>query len=110
MRVWNTSVNWDQPLSRRAVLRGAGAVAALPFMESWAHSLARAAGVPVKGVVKPPLRLGICTVTGGTVLESWRLKEGGPLDRLPSILRPLDFAKKDLLLLTGLSHSGPGEN
>ena len=34
----------------------------------------------------------------------------GPLTKLPSILRPLDFAKNDLLLLTGLSHGGQSEN
>ena len=110
MRVWNTSTNWTAPLTRRAALRGAGAVLALPFMDSWAYHLAKAAGVPAKASVKPPLRMGIFTVTGGTVLESWRMPKGGSLAKLPSILRPLDFAKKDLLLITGLSHSGEGEN
>jgi hypothetical protein len=110
MRVWNTSANWTAPLNRRAVLRGAGAVLALPFLDSWAAVLARAAGEPVKSAVKPPLRFGIFTVTGGTVLESWRMKEPGPLTQLPSILRPLDFARDDLLLVTGLSHNGESEN
>jgi hypothetical protein len=110
MRVWNTSANWTAPLTRRAALRGAGAVLALPFMESWAHSLAKAAGQPTKGVAKPPLRFGIFTVTGGTVLESWKMKQAGPLAQLPSILRPLDFAKSDLLLVTGLAHTGGSEN
>jgi len=101
--------NWTAPLSRRTVLRGAGAMLALPFLESWATQVARAAGEPAK--VRPPLRLGICTVTGGTVLESWRMKEAGQFtDKLPSILRPLDFAKKDLLLVTGLAHTGDSEN
>jgi len=110
MHVWNTSANWTAPLSRRAALRGAGAVLALPFMESWAYSLAKAAGAPAKVAVKPPLRMGIFTVTGGTVLESWKQKAAGPLTQLPSILRPLDFAKDELLLLTGLSHNGQSEN
>lgn len=89
-------------LSRRSVLRGAGALLALPFMES----------LPAFGDEKPakkkgpPLRMGIFTVTGGTVLESWKLKEAGPLAKLPSILRPLEPLKDDLLLLAGLSHSG----
>src|SRR4051812_11599991 len=109
MAAWNTSINWTKPLTRRAALRGAGAVLALPFLESWAASLAKAAGEPVKAV-KPPLRMGIFTVTGGTVLESWRMKEAGPLTKLPSILRPLEFAKDDVLLLTGLSHGGQSEN
>ncbi len=109
MHLWNTSANWTAPLTRRAALRGAGAVLALPFLESWAASLAKAAGQPAKSV-KPPLRMGIFTVTGGTVLESWKMKEAGPLAKLPSILKPLEFAKDDLLLVTGLSHGGESEN
>src|SRR6185312_6489780 len=109
MRPWNTAVNWTAPLTRREALRGAGAVLALPFLESWAAHLARALDLPTRSA-KPPLRMGIFTVTGGTVLESWKMKEAGPLAKLPSILRPLDFAKNDLLLVTGLSHGGHSEN
>jgi len=96
--------------SRRAVLRGAGALVALPFLESVAPLLARADGLPAPKTVTPPRRMGIFTVTGGTVLESWRGKEAGPLAKLPSILRPLEFAKEDVLLLDGLSQSGRSEN
>ncbi len=88
--------------SRRAVLRGAGAAVLLPFLEG----LAPAAGP----AARPPLRLGIVTVTGGTVLESWKPKQEGPLDRLPSILRPLQFAREDLLILSGLANTGQSEN
>lgn len=109
MPLWNTSRNWTAPLTRRAALRGAGAVLALPFLESWAAHLARAHDAPTKAA-RPPLRFGIFTVTGGTVLESWKMKDAGPLAKLPSILRPLDFAKNDLLLITGLSHGGQSEN
>jgi hypothetical protein len=92
----------NSPLSRRHFLRGAGALLALPFMDSLQRVSAFAA--PASG--QPPLRLGIFTVTGGTVLESWKMKEGGALTKLPSILRPLDFCKDDLLLLTGLTNGG----
>ena len=98
-----TFTDWNAPLSRRAALRGAGAVLALPWLES------RAA--PASKPAKPPLRLAICSVTGGTVLESWKMPKGGPLPaKLPSILRPLEPFKKDLLVLTGLSHNGSSEN
>jgi hypothetical protein len=97
------------PLSRRAVLRGAGALMSLPFLESLVPRMARAAGMPVPQQVLPPRRMGIFSVTGGTVIESWRLPQSGPLTRLPSILRPLEFAKEDLLLLAGLSQSGRSE-
>ena len=91
-------------ISRRTVLRGAGALLALPFMESLLPTRALAASV-----VKPPLRMGIFTVTGGTVLESWRLPTPGAIEKLPSILRPLEFAKDDLLILDGLSQQGRAE-
>ena len=58
----------------------------------------------------PPLRMGIFTVTGGTVLESWKPKEVGRSSKLPSILRPLERAKDDLLVLSGLSHGGRSED
>jgi len=61
-------------------------------------------------VAKPPLRLGIFTVTGGTVLESWKPEMSGPLSKLPSILRPLEFAKDQLNIISGLSHAGRSEN
>src|SRR4051794_19161231 len=90
--------------SRRQFLRGAGALLALPFLESLTRTAFAAT------VAKPPLRMGIFTVTGGTVLESWKMPAAGAFDKLPSVLRALDFAKKDLTLLTGLSQQGNAEN
>ncbi|MEI6687226.1 MAG: hypothetical protein WCN64_13880, partial [Planctomycetota bacterium] len=81
-----------KPISRRTMLRNTGAVLSLPFFESLFP--ARLASASTAG--KPPLRLGIFTVTGGTVLESWKPAEAGPLTKLPSILRPLEFAKDDI--------------
>jgi hypothetical protein len=86
--------------TRRGVLRGTGALLALPFLESL---LPRAFGA---ARVAPPLRMGIVTVTGGTVLESWKPKEAGPLGKLPSILRAFEPMKDDILVLSGLSHNG----
>src|SRR4051812_5732546 len=96
-------------MSRRAMLRGTGALLALPFFESLAPFGASANG-GVRGAVKPPLRMGIFTVTGGTVLESWKLEQPGALNKLPSILRSLEFAREDVLMLSGLSHSGNSDN
>ena len=92
-------------LSRRSLLRGAGACLALPFLEAMLPRSARAAAA---ALAKPPLRMGIFTVTGGTVLESWKPVEGA-LGELPSILRPLEFARRDMLLVSGLSHHGKSE-
>lgn len=90
------------PVTRRAFLGGVGATLALPFLEQLAP-----AAQP--GAVKPPLRFGVFTVTGGTVLESWKPKEVGPLGKLPSILKPLEGVKDELLVLSGLSHHGRSE-
>lgn len=86
--------------SRRGFLRAAGALVALPYMDSlaWAATGSSAA-------VKPPLRMGIFTVAGGTVIESWAPKTVGALDKLPSIMRPLESFKDSLLILSNLSHS-----
>ncbi len=96
----------NPPISRRHFLRGAGALVALPFLES-AGRVSAFAATPV---VRPPLRMGIFTVTGGTVLESWKCAQDGAFGALPSILRPLEFCKNDLLLLDGLAQSGDSEN
>src|SRR5688500_14659902 len=93
-------------LSRRRFLRGAGALMALPFLESLQRVSAFAAPV----AHRPPLRMGIVSVTGGTVVESWKCAQAGPLTQLPSILRPLEFCKDDLLLMTNLSQRGRSEN
>ena len=54
--------------------------------------------------------MGIFSVAGGTVLESWKAAQDGPLGVLPSILRPLDFCKGEMLLLNGLAQGGESEN
>jgi len=92
--------------SRRHFLRGAGALLSLPFMES----LNRVSVFAATPSVKPPLRMGIFTVTGGTVLESWQMPQDGAFTNMPSILRPLEFCKDDLLLLGNLSQSGRSDN
>lgn len=87
-------------INRKRFLQGAGAIAALPFMES----VSTAANPTKNG--EPPLRMGIVTVKGGTVLESWVPKKEGKLDKLPSILRSLEPLKNDMLLVSGLSQEG----
>lgn len=93
-------------LSRRQMLAAGGALLALPAFESLLPRAARAAAE----AGKPPVRFGIFSVTGGTVLESWKPKEAGPLAAMPSILRSLDFAKDQLNVVSGLCHSGRSDN
>ena len=51
--------------------------------------------------------MAIFTVAGGTVIEAWKQREAGRLDRLPSILESLEPYKDHLTLVSGLSHGGP---
>ena len=97
---------FDGRISRRTVLRGAGAMLALPFLEAMTP-LRLLAG---EAAGKPPVRLGIFSTAGGTVLESWKPKEEGALGKLTSILRPLEPVKGDCLVLSGLSQGGQSEN
>jgi hypothetical protein len=93
-------------ISRRTVLRGAGAMLALPFLEAMTP-LRLLAG---ETAGKPPLRMGIFSTAGGTVLESWKPKDKGTLGKLTSILRPLEPVKNEVLVLSGLSQGGRSEN
>ena len=101
-------------ISRRAMLRGAGAAVALPFFES----LARADE-------KPPVRMFLYVVGGGAYLPYWTIDDSGrkaelpgpkavewlgasisrnePLDVLPPSLEPLEKVKQDVLVLGGLT-------
>lgn len=73
---------------------------ALPYLESLAWAMPGPAAP-----FKPPLRMGIFTVAGGTVVESWVPPAAGPLGKLPSILRSLEPFKDNLLVLSNLSQS-----
>lgn len=93
--------------SRRGFLRGAGVTLALPYLESLAWA---AGGTGDKKATRPPLRMGIFTVAGGTVSESWVPQQTGELGKLPSILRPLEAHKSEILVLSNLSQSSKGLN
>ncbi len=91
-------------LNRRHLLKAAGALVALPFLESLKP--AWGAEPADKDDGRPPLRQFIITIAGGTVVESWKPDKDGPLQKLPSILRPLDAHKSELLVISGLSQLG----
>ncbi len=84
-------------VSRRTLLRGAGAALALPWLEAM---IPKAAAGTAAG---PPLRLGFFYVPNGVVMPNWRPKEAGPLGELPAILKPLEPLKKNVLVLSDLN-------
>lgn len=89
------------------MLRGTGALLSLPLFESL---LPQRRANAADAIAEPPLRLGIFTVTGGTVLESWKPAAAGKLEKLPSILRPLEAAKSEITVVSGLCHAGRSDN
>ena len=102
-------------ISRRAVLRGAGAAVALP----WLDAMATAAGVGSPSGPSPagPKRMAFFYVPNGVHMQDWRPKEEGVDFQLPWILEPLAPVKDDLLVLTGLDQhnakalgDGPGDH
>jgi hypothetical protein len=97
--------NTAPAFSRRRLLRGSGAVVALPFLESLAAPVARAAAT-----AGPPVRMAIFSYGQGTVRESWVPAATGRLETLPSILRSVEPFKDDMLLVSGLAHHGVNEN
>jgi hypothetical protein len=86
-------------LSRRAVLRGAGAVVALPFLDAMLPAAARA-------TAPSPLRFGAVYVPNGCPIPFWMPEgKGGPLALTP-ILKPLEPFKPQLTVVGNLSRAG----
>ncbi len=82
-------------ISRRALLRGAGAAVALPWLDAMAPALT-ASG-------RPPVRLAFFYVPNGVHMPLWKPKAGGPLDELPTILKSLEPVKNRILMLSDLA-------
>jgi hypothetical protein len=91
-------------LTRRTLLRGAGAALGLPLLEGMARA---AAGSP-----KPPVRLALFYFPNGVWEKDWNPAAPGADFELPFALKPLEAQRKNVLVLTGLdkkqSHSGDG--
>jgi hypothetical protein len=85
----------SKTLSRRAVLRGAGAALALPWLEAMSFGSTTA---------KPPVRLAFIFVPMGVHLEAWTPRGEGAAFELGPTMKPLQDLKDDLLVLTGLDH------
>lgn len=87
-------MNKMKTLSRRTLLRGAGAAVALPWLEAMAAPA---------GPGKPPVRMAFFYAPNGIVMQNWRPKEAGELGALPPILAPLEPHKKNVLVLSDLA-------
>jgi hypothetical protein len=93
------------PITRRHFLRGAGALVALPMLESLpVHAAASRAGS------QPAAPAGKRLVCLGVALSmypgEWQPKQGGTGYALPRLLEPLAGLRKDFTVITGVDHPG----
>ena len=100
-------------LSRRTILRGLGAMVALPALDAMTPALAAAAGRKTAS----PLRLAFAYVPNGVTMEQWTPAAEGASFELTRILKPLAPVKDRMLVLSGLEHEngnalgdGPGDH
>ena len=90
-------------IPRRTVLKGLGAVMALPWLEAMGVQTSWAAGnTPVKNAA--PNRMAFLYVPNGVNMDGWRVGAEGALpSKLPPILAPLNNVRSDFSILTGLA-------
>ncbi|MGC6448820.1 MAG: DUF1552 domain-containing protein [Rubripirellula sp.] len=89
--------------TRRAILRGTGALIALPFMESFGFQRFAAASTAVATV---PKRMAFLGMGYGITADRWYPKREsvGENYEFPAILKPLAKHKKDVMFIQNLMH------
>jgi hypothetical protein len=87
-------------LSRRALLRGASAGLALPWLEAM---LPRAAHAQ-PGAAKP-LRFIVWTLPDGVRMDAWTPKESGAAYTITPILKPLEAYRANFNVISGLANT-----
>lgn len=88
----------ERTLSRRTLLKGAGAALALPWLEAMTPSRAAAAG----GGDSPPIRMGVLFMPNGVREDQWTPEGDGADFALSPTLAPLQGLKDKILVLTNL--------
>jgi hypothetical protein len=87
-------------LSRRTLLRGAGATIAIPALDAMAPAFASS---QLPG--EKPVRMAFVYVPNGIDMRNWTPAQDGPLGDLPRILKPLQPYKQDITILSNLTHN-----
>lgn len=87
------------PISRRAVLRGAGTLLSLPLLESFLPK--SAFGAPA---AKPPRRLIFLSYAWGVSRDDWFPKETGADYTMSKCLEPLARHREDFSILSNLTN------
>jgi hypothetical protein len=99
-------------LTRRAVLRGAGALLTLPAMESWSPIGSRTLAAASAAATQPsaPVRLAFLYVPNGVNLAKWHVQGDGKDYVLSPTLEPLAKLKDQFTLFSGLNHDKANSN
>ena len=92
-------------LNRRTVLRGAGAMIALPLLDA----MIPAGTALANTAAKPLVKLGFVYFPHGAIMEHWTPQKEGKDFELTSILEPLKPYKDQLTIISGLGNR-PGES
>ena len=91
------------PIHRRTLLKGLGASLALPWLDIMQPS--RVLAGLGQAANKPPVRMAFIYTPNGKHLPDWFSPNPGVLVDLPPTLQPLNFAREDMLLFSGLTHN-----
>lgn len=102
------------PIPRRTFLRGLGTAVALPLLDAMMPTRVFAAGASAG---QTPIRMAFLFVPNGMHMPDWTPAREGPNFDFPKILQALRPVKRDLLVLSGLTHDkgrgngdGPGDH
>lgn len=95
-------INSRFPLSRRTLLRGAGAALALPWLEAMIPTEASATETEDNSTDDAPIRLAALFVPNGVRKDMWTPKGVGRDFEMSETLQPLEGFHDQLLVLTNL--------
>ncbi len=91
-------------MSRRTMLRGAGAAIALPLLDAMLPAF-----VPLaKAAAKPRMRFGVVYFPNGAIMQQLTPKTVGAGFEFTPILKPLEPFRDSLIVVTNLTRSHPG--
>jgi len=104
------SLLFKKHLSRRTFIRGVGVTMSLPFLDAMVPARTALAQTAARRQV----RLGLCFIPHGAVMNQWTPATTGALELSP-ILSPLAGHKDQVVVLSNLAHAqagpqGPGDN
>ncbi|WP_437187205.1 DUF1552 domain-containing protein [Planctomicrobium sp. SH668] len=101
-----------KPISRRTILKGAGAALSLPILDAM---LPKAAWAAPEMLVRNRVAFIYCP--NGAIMEHWIPTETGTSFTLPKTLAPLEAYRDNLIVTSGLAHNnaralgdGPGDH